>query len=85
MAFRKSTLPLPLIWVYELWSKDDECLYIGETNNWPRRRTNHVCKPESASGRAWKEHAYMVLNMAVDPELERIQKLQPSLNIRQAS
>ena len=75
-------LPAPLIWIYEFWSADHRCLYVGKTTNLPNRNRMHRAHPESASGRAFTEHAYMVLNMATDPETALIRARQPEYNER---
>lgn len=77
--FRSRKLPAPLVWIYEFWSADGRCLYVGKTDNLHNRMRFHR-NSENNGGRGYRERAYTVLRMAEDPEVRVIQELRPLYN-----
>jgi hypothetical protein len=82
-----NSLSRPNIWLYEMWgireNGEHVCLYVGKTDNWSRRRRSYAKEPydPSRGAQALKRASYVVLNMAIDPELELIAELKPLYNI----
>lgn len=73
-------LPPPLVWVYSLWNAGHECLYVGRTDSWARRRRQHASRgrfDQTNGSMAYREHAYVVLRMAIDEEIRAMMDFEP--------
>ena len=77
--FAAKKLPPPLVWIYEFWSADGRCLYVGKTDNLNNRMRFHRNNDHNG-GRGYRERAWTVLRMAVDPEAQAILERRPLYN-----